>query len=458
MFGNPEFRRREGETFADFKERLKNAEEEFSEPHTAAQGGPKQGAEPWPEPLPDEAYYGLAGDIVRAIGPHTEADPAGILAQTLAAFGNIIGRGPFYQVEGDKHATNLFFVLVGETSKGRKGTSWGRVRQLFEPIEHPWARERIESGLSSGEGLIWAVRDAVIGREKIGKGERASYHQVEVDPGIQDKRLMVVESEFAGVLRVLGREGNILSRVIRDAWDRGDLSSMTKNSPARATGALISIVGHITQDELRRYLDRTEAGNGFGNRFLYLCVRRSRCLPEGGALSDDDLKTLAKRIAEAIGHARSVSRVTLSNATRPMWRAVYPELSQGLPGMLGAVTSRSEAQVIRLAIIYALLERRKEIQPEHLKAALAVWEYAEASARYIFGSVLGDPIADEILRALRATPNGLSRTDISRLFQRNRDSQSIGRALDLLARAGLAYSRQERTDGRPVEVWYTRRT
>ncbi len=32
----------------------------------------------WPEPLADEAFYGLAGDIVRTIEPHTEADPAAL--------------------------------------------------------------------------------------------------------------------------------------------------------------------------------------------------------------------------------------------------------------------------------------------------------------------------------------------------------------------------------------------
>jgi hypothetical protein len=180
--------------------------------------------------------------------------------------------------------------------------------------------------------------------------------------------------------------------------------------PPRATGALISIVGHITADELRRYLDRTEAGNGFANRFIYLCVRRSKCLPVGGALLDDDLRPLAKRIAEAIGHARRVSRLTLSDAASFLWHTVYPALSQGMPGMLGAVTSRSEAQVIRLAMIYALLDLCTEIQPEHLKAALAIWEYAEASARYVFGSALGNPLADEIVRALRAAgAAGLSR-------------------------------------------------
>ncbi len=206
----------------------------------------------WPEPLSEDAYHGLAGKIVRLIEPHSEADPAAILVQLLTAFGSIIGRGPHWMVEGDLHTTNLFTVMVGDTSKGRKGTSWGRVRQLFALLDDGWVDQCIQSGLSSGEGLIWAVRDPVDKQGKQGKGDNFGFEGVMEDAGIDDKRLLVIEPEFASTLRVLSREGNTLSPVIRQAWDQGNLRSMTKNSPACATGALISIIGHVTADELRR--------------------------------------------------------------------------------------------------------------------------------------------------------------------------------------------------------------
>src|SRR5215472_15610619 len=86
---------------------------------------------PWPV-MEASAYHGLAGDIVRAISPHSEADPAALLIQLLASAGNAVGRGPYYQVEGDRHGPNIYAVLVGETAKGRKGTSGGRIRQIME--------------------------------------------------------------------------------------------------------------------------------------------------------------------------------------------------------------------------------------------------------------------------------------------------------------------------------------
>ena len=215
-------------------------------------GGPA-----WPDPMSPDAFHGLAGDVVRAIEPHTEADSAALLVQFLASFGSMVGRGPHYQVEGDQHHGNLFVVLVGQSAKARKGTSWGRIRQLFSMIDDAWSHACVHSGLSSGEGLIWSVRDPT--------GDD--------DDGVRDKRALIQESEFANVLKVMTREGNTLSRVIRDAWDRGDLATMTKNSPAVATGAHISIVGHITADELRRYLNATESAKETLNKLFPFVVK-----------------------------------------------------------------------------------------------------------------------------------------------------------------------------------------
>lgn len=209
----------------------------------------------WPDPLREEAFFGLAGEIVRTIEPHTEADPAALLLQFLAAFGNVVGRGPHFYGERDRHALNLFVVLVGTTSKGRKGTALGHVRSLVAVPDSDWDRDRIQSGLSSGEGLIHAVRDPL--------GD---------DLGVADKRLFIVESEFASTLRVLARAGNTLSPIIRLAWDGGKLQVITKNSPATATGSHVGIVAHVTKNELRQELTHTDAGNGFANRFLWCCA------------------------------------------------------------------------------------------------------------------------------------------------------------------------------------------
>lgn len=236
---------------------------------STASSKPTESVDSWPA-LDGAALHGLAGDIVKTIEPHTESDQVAILVQLLVAFGNCLGRSPYFMAEADRHGMNLNAALVGETSKGRKGTSWGHSRRLFQSVDAEWTENRILNGLSSGEGLIWAVRDEITKDEAIREKGRATgeYQRVVIDLGVKDKRLLVLESEFASTLRVMSREGNTLSAIIRQAWDSGNLRTMTKNSPAQATGAHVSIIAHITRDELCRLIDTTEASNGFCNRFL----------------------------------------------------------------------------------------------------------------------------------------------------------------------------------------------
>ena len=138
-----------------------------------------------------------------------------------------------------------------------------------------------------------------------------------------------------------------------------------------------------------------------------------------------------------------------------LWHEVYPALSEGKPGLLGAATARAEAQVMRLALIYALLDRSSEIRKEHLTAGLALWEYCEASTQFVFGESLGDPVADTIKTALDVQPNGIARTDINNLFGRNKNAKQIGRALISLVSNGSASSTTEKTGGRSTERWFS---
>lgn len=414
----------------------------------AATGGSTNIA--WPDPPKPQAFYGLAGELVRAAEPHSEADPVALLTQFLVGFGNVVGRGPHFVVEDDRHALNLNLVEVGVTSKGRKGMSWGRIKAMLKRVDPGWVHNKIISGLSSGEGLIWQVRDSPDAEE----GEEGDPFEPG-DVGVADKRLLVFEGEFSSVLKVAARQGNTLSATLRQAWDSGDLRILTKNSPARATGAHISIVGHITRDELRRHLDSTEMANGFANRFMWVCVRRSKYLPddEQRTVPVEKLDSLAEEVRAAAKFAGSVNEMRKDENAKTDWRAIYQKLSDGKPGLLGAITSRAEAQVMRLGCIYALLDRSPTIRREHLRAALALWGYAEHSARYIFGDALGDPTADAILSALRSSLGGLTRTEISGLFKRHKAEPEITRALTCLVENGLARFTKEQTSGRSVERW-----
>jgi len=253
----------------------------------------------WPSPLGLAAFRGVAGDFIAALLPETEADTAGLLFQFLAMFGNIIGAGPHYRVESTRHPGRLDVLLVGTTARGRKGTSFDRVIDLFAQVDSDWARSRVVTGLASGEGIIHAVRDPRM------EWDKKAGEMVVADEGIADKRLVAVASEFASLLKVMSRPGNTLSPLLRQAWDSGDLQNLNKNSPERATGAHLSLVGHITADELRRHLDETEYANGFANRLLFVAVKRAKLLPFGGTPIVWDY--LAGRIRQIVQIVRSTA-------------------------------------------------------------------------------------------------------------------------------------------------------
>jgi len=414
--------------------KIPNEERNSTSPHQQSLTSPPLS---WPAPLGEKAFHGLAGDFVRKVEPHTESDPAALLVQFLVFFGNAAGRASYFPVEATHHFSNEFAVILGETSKARKGTSAQHVRRLFERAEPIWTQDRIVSGLSSGEGLISEIRDPT-----------------EEEGGSADKRLMVIESEFASILKQTERTGNTLSVILRNAWDGTTLRSLTKTSPLKASAPHVSVIGHCTIEELRRYLTLTETANGFGNRILWTCARRSKLLPDGGNLHSEAMNDIGVALADALAFARSGREMKRDNDARALWHASYAKLSEGRPGLAGALTARSEAHVVRLAMIYSLLDRSEVIGEKHLLAALELWRYCEQSVFTIFGTATGDPVADKILHHLRANPAGMPRTDISGLLGRHQDAARIDQALGVLVQHDHARCERVTTNGRSAEVWF----
>ncbi len=370
-----------------------------------------------------------------ALAPCTEADPVAILAQLLISFGAAVGRGAFFQVEATRHHPNEFVILVGDSAKSRKGSSWDHVQRVIAKAD-PTLAARTLTGLSTGEGLIWAVRDSA--------GS---------DPGICDQRLLVIEPEFASVLKQTTRDINTLSPVLRSAWDGRPLALLTRTSPARATDALISIIGHITATELRHHTSTVELANGFLNRHLLICCRRIRLLPAGGEHDPLHSTGLTGQLTKALGAARHAGRLRLDPAARELWWHAYQQLSKPEPGIAGQINARAEAHTIRLALLYTLISGAPTIGADQLHAALALRDYAARSARWALDPTTTDQLAAEIHAALIHAPDGLTRTQLRDLYHRNQPTTRVDHALAELAAAGKASPQRVLTAGRPAQLW-----
>jgi hypothetical protein len=397
--------------------------------------------------LDPAALHGIAGEYVQMVAPFTESDPVAILVTFLSCFGNVCGRGIYKMVDGMvRHYMWIWAVPVGDTGKSRKGTSSYVGRRPIAMMEPEWLRTCWCSGIGSGEGIINRIHDPIEGKEKDGS-------PTIVQSGVSDKRLMLFEEEFAGLLQVTQRHGNLASMILRQGWAGVTLQNTVKNSPLTATDPCMSMLAHITREELLRNIGATEAANGFGNRYGWYAVRRSKELAEADYLGEEHLSELVRHLIKARDLARRDKRMEWSPPAREKWIAGYSWLSRARKGLMGAMLSRAEAQVTRLALTYAALDHASEIGLKHLDAASALWKYSEDSAWWIFGNAIGDPTADTILLALRRTPGGMTRTDIRDMFGRNLTQQKIELALNLLLTSGLVTRVMEETRGRPIERW-----
>jgi len=410
----------------------------------------------YPKLSPD-AFYGISGRITRIIEPETEADPVAILVQLLIAAGCAIGHDPFFQVGATRHHPNLFSCLVGRTSRGRKGSATDYIVHIMRQVDCPWVGTCMSSGLSTGEGLIHAVRDQLIKKEQVRKNGRVTdeIQEVIADFGVDDKRLLVTEGEFARPLKAMSREGNILSEVMRNAWDHGNLRSMVRTNPYRATDAHVAIVGHITREELQKSLLECDFFNGFANRFMWLSVQRSKLLPFGGSVPTDKLRPEIEELTEIIKWARGVDQMHRDEEADEFWASIYEELTADIPGRFGAAIGRGEGQLLRLSMILALLDGSITIRIEHIKAALALWQYCVDSARYLFVASFDDPHASKILSALLRSAQGITRAEINiNVFGRHLSKAKLDKALTYLRHLKMAECKIEPTAGRPIERWF----
>jgi len=395
----------------------------------AALASPAEPAGGWPEPPDDVAYHGPLGEVVRAVAPHTEADPVGVLGTLLAMAGACLGpRRYIYQ--GSAQAPNLFVTLVGDSSSGRKGTAGSIAREVMGRAYPGWA-ELIVAGLGSGEGLVAYLKK----REKQG-----------------EPRALVMESEFGRLLTVMAREGSTLSPMVRDAWDGVPMGRVLARDQDIVPLHHVGVIAHITPVELRQRLTSTDSANGFGNRFLWLAVRRTRLVPFPVSPAERVPAAAIAAIGAAIEDAQGPSEVTWSAAARDAWEDLYLALTlEPRVGLYGSLVARAEAQVVRLALVYALLDRSPVVDTPHLAAATALWRYAERSAAHVFGRSTGNCHADALLRILRDGPLG---REAAKRELGIRTAADLQDAIDLLRQIGAVETvRVSRAGGgRPAEV------
>jgi hypothetical protein len=409
----------------------------------------------WPIPMNSHAFIGIAGEVVCLEEPVSEADPNAMLVALLTMLGSIIGRGAYFTAERDRHHTNLFALIVGDSSNGRKGVTSGRAYDFVKRVDFSII-SRTHNGIASGEALVHVLRDPVSGID--GKGKAFT------DQGISDKRILVYQGEFGQTLRILASPTSTLSPMVRDGWDSKPLGISAKHSKDKCMDPHISWLGNITVEELTFRLSAEDQFNGFANRFLYVCSHRSKLLPSPPMGNETRLQELARITAGKIEASFQYGEIVFTPDAAALWARMYEPLETRPGGIVGAMTSRAVPQVRRIAMIYAILDGSRFIDVPHLQAALEVWRYCMESAKYIFGRELRQNILqpsrveanqEKLLSFLASRSDGAAMADIYKLFHNKKKVTDIRAMLNALRDEGTAWAETRQSDGpRPAETWF----
>jgi hypothetical protein len=376
------------------------------------------------------AFAGTAGDVVRAYEAHTEADPAAILINVLTEFGAMVGAMAEARTGSVPHPPALYVALVGRTSRSRKGTSEREVSALMQRVDEDWERRHRIGGFGSGEAFI----------------EHAA--------GAPGDAIYMVESEFARVLAVASREGSSASAVLRAGWDFARLEHRVRKQTHEAPAAPVSMLAHITAEELRdgrHGLHLVEVMNGFGNRVLWVYVDRRRMIPDPEPVPEAVRNRLVARLRSSLVAARTAGVVRRSPEARELWDDLYKlRMYPDDPGgNVGALTARAEAQVLRLSLLYALIDGERTVEPRHLESAWELWRYCRWSAQHLWvGTGSGDPDVDRVLTILMAGDE-LTATALDRLFYGHKNVAEIR---EKVLATGVAEEISRTTGGRDAKV------
>src|SRR5581483_5608786 len=314
-----------------------------------------------------DAYHGLLGEMLLAVEPETEAHPAGILLSWLTCFGSVVGRGAWFPVGPRIHHPALFVGIVGRTSDA-KGDSWAASVWSFRKAEPDWAQRCVANGIGSGEGLVERVAD----EQRFMTVNRQGVAEETVIPGAADKRCLVRLSELSRCFKLNRRENATLSEHLREAWDGDPIHVPNRKANALgSSGYAISLVGDITPGALQKTLATgTEAFDGFANRFLWVKVKSPRSIPDPANMAA--LERFLPRLASVLALAKGVGEMKRDAEAKALWDGVYPALKSS--GDDVPHTDRARPYVVRLSMLYALVDGSAVIRVEHLKAALAVWD------------------------------------------------------------------------------------
>ena len=382
----------------------------------------------------------------------------------------------YYTFLGQNLFANEFLTVLGDTASGRKGTALFEAQRFMTLVDALW-NHKVRKGIQSGEAIIHFTRDRI---EGLSRGKTPIV--VVKDEGVSDKRLLIIEAELSHFFKVSERSGNSLTAKLREAYDCPELlQNSNKNSPETATNAYVSMIGHITEAELKT-TNPDNIVNGYINRNTYVHAFRAQRIPNPRPIPwpQDLVDELARtvRLAQApidismvggplaprdesvrgLSGPDPIKEIPFDEEAQILWNKLHAE-NDTETGPMSAILERRLAHIRKNALKYAILDRSPVMTSAHLLAGVAIQDHSDALASSVFADFSSNKLANKIITALKRTsPEGLPKTQIWEDVARNNASKSeMDEALAFLSQSKLAHVTLKKFDPKakkPTQVWF----
>lgn len=389
---------------------------------------------------------GRIREVIDLVEPETEADPVGVLAALLSQASCFLGDKLILDDGGRRTPVSLWTLLIGPTGKGRKGTAYGMAARVMDKAAPDFLSAHETSGASSGAGIINAFvrrRDGAL--EAMRECQEAGKEYDGLHPG--DSRMLLVEEEYATVLK-RGKRDATLQGVMRKAWDAQDLQNMVKDGGVIRSPHFV-IHGHITAKEFRDNLSSTDVAGGSYNRMLCVSVLRSKRLGKRHRIDEDAIRQAGSTLRHGLTEAARIGSIDFSDEAIDLFDDSLTEEIEEYGAddeTIQDFLPRAEANVGRVAALYAALDGRDEIEVADVRAAWNFVRYCLDSIADVMGAPEDDNVS-KVVRVLRQHPEGLKSRELQRM------TKVVGPELALIVEAHPNITVETiSTGGRPAKV------
>lgn len=385
--------------------------------------------------LREDAFYGLAGKLAQEVAPISGVSKEALLYQFLVCIGSICGPKFFYSIGGKKINPSDYLIVLGSTGASKKGTSFGDVKWFFDKYYPEFSQKKLKTGVNSGEGLINCIRDRVVVKEKDKTGKEI---EVVKDEGALSKIVLFLETEFSRLLKAGKRDGSTVTEIYRNAWDQVPLEINTSQRSIRSTDYSVSLIAHITPKEFKSLVSEIDSSNGYLNRFMFCLIGSAEPRPFPTSFEKVDFSFSIELISVlCLINSLENEELVLADSAKSLYEEYFNEYHYRAEDELSELTSRNIPHLLKMAMIYAILDQSFEIKIEHLKAAKALVDFSEASIRNIFKDKMFSRKEMKVLKFLGQNSGHILRSKIqSDCFKNNSSKDELDLIRDKLINCG----------------------